>query len=300
MNSPMLTIAAVEREVGLSKEVLRVWERRYGFPAPERDPNGERLYPAAQVQQLRHVKRLMEQGHRPGRLLSLPSEELMALGRAGASVPDAVAGEPEGELAAAVRLLREHRAAEFLERLHRRLARQGLQSFVQDTAAPLAEAVGQAWERGELQVHEEHLFTELLQRVLRQAILAVPTGQSPRVLLTTPPLEPHGLGLLMAEAALALEGAHCIPLGPQMPVGDIARAAQAHAVDVVALSFSAAFPARQVVPVLTQLRAELPAAIALWAGGAGMRRIAPPQGTQRVSSFAEVSAAVAPWRSPAG
>ena len=41
-----LTIAAVERDVGLSKDVLRVWERRYGFPVPERDANGERLYPA--------------------------------------------------------------------------------------------------------------------------------------------------------------------------------------------------------------------------------------------------------------
>ena len=46
-------IAAVERETGLSKDVLRMWERRYGFPVPERDANGERLYPAAQVERLR-------------------------------------------------------------------------------------------------------------------------------------------------------------------------------------------------------------------------------------------------------
>ena len=64
-----LGIAAVEREVGLSKEVLRVWERRYGFPVPARDRNDERLYPAEQVERLRMVKRLMDQGHRPGRLL---------------------------------------------------------------------------------------------------------------------------------------------------------------------------------------------------------------------------------------
>ena len=46
-------IAAVERETGLSKDVLRMWERRYGFPIPERDANGERLYPEAQVERLR-------------------------------------------------------------------------------------------------------------------------------------------------------------------------------------------------------------------------------------------------------
>ena len=48
-----LTIASVERDTGLSKDTLRVWERRYGFPVPDRDVNGERLYPADQVERLR-------------------------------------------------------------------------------------------------------------------------------------------------------------------------------------------------------------------------------------------------------
>ena len=39
-------ISAVERETGLSKDTLRMWERRYGFPAPGRDAQGERVYPA--------------------------------------------------------------------------------------------------------------------------------------------------------------------------------------------------------------------------------------------------------------
>ena len=55
-------IAAVERETGINKETLRVWERRYGFPAPWRDATGERLYPPEQVHKLRLVRRLMEAG----------------------------------------------------------------------------------------------------------------------------------------------------------------------------------------------------------------------------------------------
>ena len=35
----LLNISAVERETGLSKDVLRIWERRYGFPEPRRDDN---------------------------------------------------------------------------------------------------------------------------------------------------------------------------------------------------------------------------------------------------------------------
>ena len=79
MNNPGFNIAAVERETGLSKDVLRVWERRYGFPAPSRDDHGERIYPAEQVERLRLVKRLMDAGHRPGKLLATPTEELNAL-----------------------------------------------------------------------------------------------------------------------------------------------------------------------------------------------------------------------------
>ncbi|HRF13460.1 MAG TPA: MerR family transcriptional regulator, partial [Candidatus Accumulibacter phosphatis] len=70
MNIPDFGIAAVERDTGLSKDVLRVWERRYGFPAPCRDANGERSYPAEQVERLRLIKRLMDQGHRPGKLIA--------------------------------------------------------------------------------------------------------------------------------------------------------------------------------------------------------------------------------------
>ena len=54
-----LSIAAVERDTGLSKDTLRVWERRYGFPSPERDAAGDRLYPPAQVARL--IEEFLEQ-----------------------------------------------------------------------------------------------------------------------------------------------------------------------------------------------------------------------------------------------
>ena len=66
--------------------------------------------------------------------------------------------------------------------MQQRLARQGLQRFVQDTVAPLTRRVGEAWEDGSFEVFEEHLFTELTKRLLRQAIAALPGGpRRPRV-----------------------------------------------------------------------------------------------------------------------
>ena len=76
---PTFNIAAVERETGLSKDVLRMWERRYGFPVPARDGHGERAYSADQVARLAQIKRLMDQGHRPGKLMALAPETLAEL-----------------------------------------------------------------------------------------------------------------------------------------------------------------------------------------------------------------------------
>ena len=294
MKEPQFTIAAVERDVGLSKDVLRVWERRYGFPVPNRDPHGERLYPAAQVLRLRLIKRLMDLGHRPGRLMSTSAEELEALAAGSHGVKAADAGSHELDKLFA--LVRHHDAAAYLQAMQQRLARHGLRQFVLDTVAPLTVQIGFAWQQGRLQVFEEHLFTELTARVLRQAIATVPGGSEPRVLLTTLPKEPHEMGLLMVEAVLSLEGAQCISLGTQMPLMEIVDAVAAHQVDVVALSFSAAFPARQTRALLEQLRAALPGPAELWAGGAGVRKLAAPDGVTCMASLDSAIAAVSLWR----
>ena len=112
MNNPGFNIAAVERETGLSKDVLRVWERRYGFPAPSRDDHGERIYPAEQVERLRLVKRLMDAGHRPGKLLATPTEELNALAPRRPMAP-AVVSEPDAatELRELISLIKQHDGA---------------------------------------------------------------------------------------------------------------------------------------------------------------------------------------------
>lgn len=300
MNEISFTIASVEKETGLPKDTLRMWERRYGFPAPERDPGGDRVYPAAQVERLRLIKRLIDQGHRPGQLMALSPEALRTLPARDTgdeprrAVISAAGNQEIDELLA---LLKNHDAAQFQQRLQQTLARQGLGRFVMDTVAPLTRQVGQAWEDGRFAVFEEHLFTELTKRVLRQAIASLPPPNAgPRILLTSVPDEPHVLGLLMAEALFALEGAQCIPLGAQMPLLDIAHATAAHRADVVALSFSSAFPTRRVGPVLAQLRELLPAEVAVWVGGDGAPPAAIPLGVSRLRTLADGVEALGAWR----
>jgi DNA-binding transcriptional MerR regulator/methylmalonyl-CoA mutase cobalamin-binding subunit len=298
MNIAEFNIAAVERDTGLSKDVLRVWERRYGFPAPSRDANGERLYPADQVERLRVIKRLMDQGHRPGKLLATPDDQFLAL--APRRARPAEHPDPQsagGDLPELLALIKRHDAAGYQQAMQQRLARHGMLQFVQNTVAPLTQQVGEAWEDGSFEVFEEHLFTELTKRLLRQAISTLPAGSGgPRIVLTSVPEEPHVIGLLMVEALLTLEGAHCIPLGTQMPLLEIVRAASAHRADIVALSFSAAFPQRQIGGLLEQLRLMLPAHLELWAGGRGVARQAPVAGVFLLPGIDEALAALRRWR----
>jgi methylmalonyl-CoA mutase cobalamin-binding subunit len=152
--------------------------------------------------------------------------------------------------------------------------KQGLQQFVLETLTPLNRAVGDAWMRGDLQVFEEHLYTEQVQVALRTAINAFPRQSGvPRVLLTSFPSEQHGLGLLMVEALLVPEGVQCISLGPQTPLEDIRLAVGAHKAHVLALSFSAAFPVRQASVGLASLRRLIPPQVTIWAGGDMTRRV---------------------------
>jgi methylmalonyl-CoA mutase cobalamin-binding subunit len=195
-------------------------------------------------------------------------------------------------------MLKSHDATSLQHTLANMLMRQGLQKFVLETITPLNQAVGDAWMQGELQIFEEHLYTEQMQVALRTAINAFPrqTG-TPRVLLTTFPSEQHGLGLLMVEAMMVPEGVQCISLGPQTPLEDIRRAAVAHKVHIVALSFSAAFPVRQASDGLAALRRQLPASMGLWAGGEMTRRVRKTMpGIMLIPDLASIVNALRSWR----
>ncbi len=45
-DSALFAISTVERNTGIGRDTLRIWERRYGFPTPERNDKGERVYSA--------------------------------------------------------------------------------------------------------------------------------------------------------------------------------------------------------------------------------------------------------------
>lgn len=299
-----LSISAVERDTGLSKDTLRVWERRYGFPQPERDAFGERAYPMEQVERLRIVKRLLDAGHRPGRVVALDLSALQHLAEGmstlAARPPLPTDADEVRDLHNYVDLIKAHDVESLRRTLSQAQLKLGLARFVTDLVAPLNTLVGDAWMRGHLEVFEEHMYTESIQVVLRNALNAVPEPEligRPRVLLTTFPQEQHGLGLLMAEATLSLEGCKCLSLGTQTPIWDIALAATAHRADIVALSFTACQNPNQVVEGLVDLRGKLPRTVDIWAGGScPVLYRKPVEGVRVLAELHDVPHALADWR----
>jgi methanogenic corrinoid protein MtbC1 len=269
IHTNLFDIATVERETGIGKDTLRVWEKRYGFPLPARDDHDERLYSQPQVEQLRLIKRLLGNGLRPSKVVGLSIDELNAMLVATAKYEST---HPE-EILNLVDLIKTHQAQGLRLGLTRMLFKQGLNDFLSKTITPLNQLVGEAWMRGEMRIFEEHLYSDQITNVLRNAIATLREQDStPRVLLTTLPGEEHSLGLLMAEATLSLEGASCVNLGVQTPIREIASAVEAHRSDIVVLSFSAAINIQQIKTGLQQTRNALPAHVTIWAGGAGVAR----------------------------
>jgi DNA-binding transcriptional MerR regulator/methylmalonyl-CoA mutase cobalamin-binding subunit len=292
-NGDLLGIGLVERESGLSKDTLRIWERRYGFPNPTRDAHGERVYPLDQVEKLLLMKRLMDRGERPGKMAGLSAEILRE--KLEAVHPEE---RPASELDDVVQILSRRDLPLLRQHLSHKLARQGLHAFVVETVAPLTIAVGEAWNRGRLAIHDEHVYTEVISTTLRQATagLGQQTG-APCVILATLPDEMHGIGLLMVEALLSIEGATCISLGIQTPGQEIARAAAGHNADIAALSFSSSYPVRQAEQAVNALRRLIPETIEVWCGGttgANLKLVDP--GIRMLESFDRMIDCLKAWR----
>ena len=298
--SVLSSISDVERDTGIPKETLRVWERRYAFPQPERDSNGERLYPGEQVQRLRVVKRLLDLGYRPGKIMHLEMDALNELAnKAGTATPTPDADDPV--LSQCLALIKGHKMVELRQRMAQAQLEMGLRRFVMEVVAPLTTIVGDAWAAGQLAVFEEHLFAETLQSVMRNAIFSAhqQIGKSaarPRVMLTTVPQERHGLGLLMAEALFVLEGAHCVSLGVQTPLSDIVAAAKVQHADIVALSFSSVMSPRAAIENVSELQSRLGDSVQVWAGGSCAALARRQLGPQCVLDLFDIGGAVARWR----
>lgn len=302
-----LSISAVERDTGLSKDTLRVWERRYGFPTPQRDAQGERMYSFEQLEKLRLIKRLLDAGHRPGHVVAQPTSRLQQLidqfnqpfmverRRARQTPPPTVLAE----LNSLLDRIRADDVPGVRRELGRAVARSGLQSFIFDLAAPLLNQMNDARMRGTLQRYQELWVRECLETLLRTELATMPMPPAdarPRMVLATLPNEPRGLGRLMVQGLATLDGANCLNLGQQVPVFDIAQATVAYQADIVVICYSIDAAQGPLLSALRELRDHLPPGAELWVASTNHTALRQPiQGVQVLTQPADLTELVHRW-----
>jgi len=268
-----LSIGDICSETGLSADVIRVWERRYGFPMPLRLPSGHRRYRREDLLRLRLMAEAVAHGHRPSVVARADEEALKRL---------LIRGENPGAdtLYEAVVAMDTDR----MRRLFREaLTQMGWKAFLQRAVSPLLDRVGMAWAEGSIGIQQEHLVTEVLEDLLRELRLECRTSPDRGcVLLCTLPGERHRLGLLMAALAYAAQGTRTELLGVDLPVASIAQAARTLRVDRVAVSLSMQSAGETTRRLLMDLLERLPSGCRLLIGGQGAARTRKIEGVERM------------------
>ena len=240
---------------GLSPDILRAWERRYGAVQPMRDDNGRRVYAGADVVKLRLLRQATDLGqpiHRVARLSTVDLEDLLR---------DARAREPARGLADLVtRLLdavanyRQDLCDEILGLAIAGLSPREAVNFV---LAPALVEAGARWHAGRFSAAQEHLLTASVERLVLTTLHTLQkSARGSGVVFGTLAGERHAIGSLLAAFLAASQGVRCIYLGADLPPAELAQAAArtGAAVVVLSLAIAGASLARQ----LTQLCRELP------------------------------------------
>lgn len=248
---PLYGIHEVAERTGLSPELIRAWERRYGLPSPERTAGGFRRYDDDDVERLRLLRELRDRGVRIAELTMAPIADLRRLldvehgagpaGAVGERGPSAEPGDPAPRLVE--RLVRAAVAfdvAELRSGLGATLVLMPPLVAAEEVLAPFLATVGDMWERRQLPVAGEHLVTEAVRGALHAlGRTGIPAGGpgAGRAVLACGPGDQHALGLLLFGLVLGGEGWDVVHLGVGMPSGEIAGAIRALGPGLVGLSF---------------------------------------------------------------
>jgi DNA-binding transcriptional MerR regulator len=225
-----LRIGELSRRTGVSPELLRAWERRYGLFEPERSPGRFRLYSDSDLARVQAMQAHLAEG------LSAAEAARLALASPAASPAPALGGpvldEPMRELRRALVAFDEPGANAAIDRL---LASVSVDAFLRDAVLPILRDVGERWNRGESSIAEEH-FTS---NVLRGRLLALGRGwgrgSGPHALLAAPSGELHDLGLIVFGLALREHGWRITFLGGDTPIETIAETASTTRPDLIVL-----------------------------------------------------------------
>ncbi|HRQ78930.1 MAG TPA: MerR family transcriptional regulator, partial [Gemmatimonadaceae bacterium] len=203
-------VRIVSQRTGLTADVLRAWERRYGAVTPVRSPGGQRHYSDADIERLSLLSRASRAGRQIGQLVPLANAELQRMieederqsrQRVGVG-PDQPA--IESYLSSALIAVEEFDAQRLEQTLRSAVLRMPSDEVLDEVIAPLLFTIGSLWHQGLLRPANEHLATTTIRRVLVwMADLAVADQRAPLLIVGTPAQQLHELGAMLAATTAA-------------------------------------------------------------------------------------------------
>jgi MerR family transcriptional regulator, light-induced transcriptional regulator len=226
-----LRIGQLARRTGVSPELLRAWEQRYGLLQPTRTTGGFRLYSAADEARVQRMQGLVADGLAAAQAAHL----VLSDGEPAAPAvppPATTLVDATGTLTASLDRLDEQAANTALDRL---LAAYTVETVLQQVILPYLHRLGERWAAGEVSVAQEHFASNLLRGRLLGLAQGWGQGRGPAAILACVPGEHHELGLLAFGVALRRRGWRITYLGTDCPIGPVADTAQSLAPTVVVL-----------------------------------------------------------------
>jgi MerR family transcriptional regulator, light-induced transcriptional regulator len=241
----VLRIGELSKRTGVSPELLRAWERRYGLLHPTRSPSGLRLYSPADVERVRLMQARLADGVAAAEAAALAVRGMVGAQAGEPAVSPAAARE---QLAIALDRFDEPQAQAVLDRL---LATVTVDTLLSEIVLPYLRELGERWERGDASVAQEHFASGVLRGRLLGLARGWGLGVGPLAVLACLPAEQHDLGLIAFGLTLRSQGWRVVYLGPDAPIETIDDVARRLQPSLLVLS---ATTADRVDPVRTQLR----------------------------------------------
>ena len=212
-------IKTISSMTGIPRATIVAWERRYNLLEPTRSPAGYRIYSDEDIQFLRRIKALTEEG--------LAISEAIQVG--GKRLASAAVVQPEETLPTRALEVGNRSLTQALLSFDRAAAERHLprdvsfERAMHEVYQPILREIGEAWARGEVTVAQEHFASAFCRERLMQMFQDLGAGPAEGVPVTCvgPPGEPHDLGLLMLAIRLALRGFRVTWIGAQVPREDL-------------------------------------------------------------------------------
>lgn len=261
-------IKTISELTGIPKNTIVAWERRYGLLNPDRLPNGYRVYSDEDVATLVQIKSALADGLQISEAVDLLQRQ----------VPAPSDGAPRLD-SEAFRGLRQRLMRALLafdrvqaEQLSQRLIGVAHETAIDEVYFPMLREIGDAWERGDVTVAQEHFASNYVRERLVAMLLGVRCGppHGTHVACTTFVGEQHELGVLGLAVMLATSGCRVTYLGPNTPRDALAKFAAEQGPAWLCVSVISPVAQATYATYVTELRRTVPEETRIAVGGAGL------------------------------